>query len=79
MPHKKIILKNCVCSHKERTIMKSEAVSRSLLGIIVLKTIEENKSRIKKGKIRKSIRGREEKGFYTNTIEELRLRITKLI
>ena len=73
MPHKKTVLKNCVCSHKERTIMKSKAVSRSLSGIIVLKTIEESKSRIKRGKMRKSIRGREEK------IEDLRLRIAKLI
>ena len=57
--------------------MKSEAVSSSLLRIIILQTLEENKIRIRGGKARKSIRGREKQGFYTNTFAELWIEDTK--
>ena len=55
--------------------MTSEAVSRALLGVIILESLEE-KERIKEVK-RDWIQRREEKGFYTNIVEELRVEDTR--
>ena len=57
--------------------MTSEAVSRAHLGVIILESLEEKKQRIKKGKTRQWIQRREEKRFYTNIVEELRVEDTK--
>ena len=51
--------------------MTSEAVSRALLGVIILESLEEKETKNKRGKTRQWIQRREEKGFYTNNVEEL--------
>ena len=48
--------------------MISEAVSRALLGVIILETLEEKETKNKRGKTREWIQRREEKGFYTNIV-----------
>ena len=58
--------------------MTSEVVSSVLLGIIILETLEENEEENNvRSKTRKWIRRREEKYFYTNIVEELRVEDTK--
>ena len=57
--------------------MTSEAVSRALLGVIILESLEEKETKNKRGKTRQWIQRREEKGFYTNIVEELRVEDTK--
>ena len=49
--------------------MTSEAVSRALLGVITLESLEEKETKNKRGKTRRWIQKREEKGFYTNIVE----------
>ena len=56
--------------------MTSEAVSRALLGVIILESLEEKETKNKRGKTRQWIQRREEKGFYTNIVEELRVEDT---
>ena len=57
--------------------MTSEAVSRALLGVIILESLEEKETKNKRGKTRQWIQRREEKGFYTNIVEELPVEDTK--
>ena len=57
--------------------MTSAAVSRALLGEIILERLEEKETKNKRGKKRQWIQRREEKGFYTNIVEELRVEDTK--
>ena len=57
--------------------MTSEAVSRALLGVIILESLEEKETKNKRGKTRQWIQRREEKGFYTNIVEELWVEDTK--
>ena len=57
--------------------MTSEAVSRALLGVNILESLEEKETKNKRGKTRQWIQRREEKGFYTNIVEELRVEDTK--
>ena len=57
--------------------MTSEAVSRALLGVIILESLEEKETKNKRGKTRQWIQRRKEKGFYTNIVEELRVEDTK--
>ena len=57
--------------------MTSEAVFRALLGVIILESLEEKQTKNKRGKTRQWIQRREEKGFYTNIVEELRVEDTK--
>ena len=64
-------------SNKQSIIIKSEAVSRALLGVIILESLEEKETKNESGKTRQWIQRREEKGFYTNIVEELRVEDTK--
>ena len=57
--------------------MTSEAVSRALLGVNIIESLEEKETKNKRGKTRQWIQRREEKGFYTNIVEELRVEDTK--
>ena len=57
--------------------MTSEAVSRALLGVNILESLEEKETKNKRGKTRQWIQRREEKGFYTNIVEELQVEDTK--
>ena len=57
--------------------MTSEAASRALLRVIILESLEEKEIRNKRGKMRQWIQRREEKGFCTNIVEELRVEDTK--
>ena len=57
--------------------MTSETVSRALLGVIILEILEEKEAKNKRGKTRQWIQKEEEKGFYTNIVEELRVQNTK--
>ena len=52
-------------------------MSRALLGVIILESLEEKETKNKRGKTRQWIQRREEKGFYTNIVEELRVEDTK--
>ena len=52
-------------------------MSRALLGVIILESLEEKETKNKRGKTRQWIRRRKEKGFYTNIVEELRVEDTK--
>ena len=52
-------------------------MSRALLGVIILESLEEKETKDKRGKTRQWIQRRKEKGFYTNIIEELRVEDTK--
>ena len=45
-------------------------MSRALLGVIILESLEEKETKNKKGKTRQWIQRREEKGFYTNIVED---------
>ena len=51
--------------------MTSEAVSRALLGVIILESLEEKETKNKRGKTRQWIQRKEEKGFYTKAYEEM--------
>ena len=57
--------------------MTSEAASRALLVVIILESLEERETKNKRGKTRQWILRREEKGFYTNIAEEIRVEDTK--
>ena len=57
--------------------MTSEAVSRTLLGVIILESLEEKETKNKIGKTRQWIQRKDEKGFYTNIVEELWVQDTK--
>ena len=56
--------------------MTSEVVPRALLGMIILESLKEKETKNKRGKTRQWIQRREEKGFYTNIVEELRVEDT---
>ena len=58
--------------------MTSAAVSRALLGEIIVVRLEEKETKNKRGKTRQWIQRRKEKGFYTNIIEVLRVEDTKM-
>ena len=52
-------------------------MSRALLGVIILESLEKKEAKNKRGKTKQWIQRREEKGFYTNIVEELQVEDTK--
>ena len=57
--------------------MGNNKVLELLLGIIVLETTEDEEKTKFRGKTRKWIKRREEKGFFNNIVKELRLEDTQ--